>query len=86
MTADVALNMDLMKLYPFCRLSRSANILIMPALHSANISSKILQEIGGGNLIGPILSGLEHQVQVIQMGSSVSEILNIAAFAAANVT
>ncbi|PIR38926.1 MAG: NADP-dependent malic enzyme, partial [Alphaproteobacteria bacterium CG11_big_fil_rev_8_21_14_0_20_39_49] len=82
MCADVALNKDLLKLYPFCKLSGPANVLIMPALHSANISSKLLQELGGGTVIGPILCGLEKTVQVVQMGASVPEILNLAAFAA----
>ena len=85
MGADVALNPDLMKLYPFCRLTGSANVLIMPALHSANISSKLLQELGGGSVIGPILCGLEKSVQILQMGASVPEILNLAAFAAIHV-
>jgi malate dehydrogenase (oxaloacetate-decarboxylating)(NADP+) len=84
MAADVALNPELMKLYPFCRLSGSANVLIMPALHSANISSKLLQELGGGTVIGPMLIGLEKPVQIVQMGASVSEILNMAALATVN--
>jgi malate dehydrogenase (oxaloacetate-decarboxylating)(NADP+) len=83
MSPDVALNPELMKLYPFCRLSAPANVLIMPALHSASISSKLLQELGGGTLIGPMLIGLEKPVQIVQMGSNVSEILNMAALAAA---
>jgi len=82
MSADVALNPDLLKLYPFCRLSAPANVLIMPALHSANISSKLLQELGGGSVIGPFLTGLEKPVQIIQMGATVSEILNLTALAA----
>jgi len=56
---DVALNYELMQArYPFCRLSGPANVLIMPALHSANISAKLLQHLGGGTVIGPILMGL----------------------------
>ncbi len=82
MGPDVALNPELMKLYPFCRLSGPANVLIMPALHSANISSKLLQELGGGTAIGPMLIGLEKPVQIVRMGATVSEILNMAAFAA----
>lgn len=82
MAADVALNPELLKLYPFCRLSGPANVLIMPALHSANISSKLLQALGDGTVIGPMLIGLEKPVQIVQMSSSVSEILNTAAFAA----
>ncbi len=84
MSADVAVNHDLMKIYPFCRLSGPANVLIMPALHSANIASKLLQELGGGTVIGPILCGLEKSVQVLQMGATVSEILNVTALAAAD--
>ena len=81
-SADVALNPDLMKLYPFCRLSAPANVLIMPALHSANIASNLLQELGGGSIIGPILTGLEKSAQVMPMGSTSNEILNFAALAA----
>ena len=82
MSVDVALDPELMKLYPFSRLSGPANILVMPALHSANISSKLMQELGGGTLIGPMLLGLEKPVQILQMGSTVAEILNVAALAA----
>ena len=82
-TAEIAINHNLMKkLYPFSRLTKSANLLIMPALNSANISTQLLKEIGGGMVIGPILSGLEKSVQVIPMGSTVTDILNLAAFAA----
>jgi malate dehydrogenase (oxaloacetate-decarboxylating)(NADP+) len=81
MQANVALNPELLKLYPFVRLSQPANILIMPALHSANIASKLLQELGGGRLIGPIFCGAKEPIQIVQMGSSESDILNMAAFA-----
>jgi malate dehydrogenase (oxaloacetate-decarboxylating)(NADP+) len=65
MQASIALDGDLMRqLYPFCRLSGPANVLIMPALHSANISAKVLQKIGGGTLIGPLLIGLSKPAQV----------------------
>jgi malate dehydrogenase (oxaloacetate-decarboxylating)(NADP+) len=83
MSADVALDHDLMKrLYPFCRLSGPANVLIMPALHAANIGAKLLQKMGGGQLIGPLLIGLDKPAQVVQMGASVSDIVNAAALAA----
>ncbi len=82
MSADVALNKDLLALYPFCRLSAPANVLIMPALHSANIASKLLQELGGGTLIGPLLVGMEKPAQIVKMSASVSEILTIAALGA----
>src|SRR5947207_15617906 len=55
MAADVALNPELMATYPFCRLSGPANVLIMPAFHSASISTKLLQELGGATVIGPLL-------------------------------
>ncbi|MGE4220874.1 MAG: phosphate acyltransferase, partial [Alphaproteobacteria bacterium] len=83
MQADVALNHSLMRrLYPFCRLSGPANILVMPALHSANIAAKMLQEIGGGTVIGPVLLGLSKPVQVVQMGATVNDIVNSAVLAA----
>lgn len=82
MQADVALNPDLMKNYPFCRLSGPANVLIMPALHTANTSYKILRELGGGSVIGPLLIGMSKPVQILPMNSTVSEIVNIAALAA----
>ncbi len=80
--ADVALNVDLHELYPFCRLSGPANVLVMPALHSANISTKLLQELGGGTLVGPLLMGLEKPVQIVPLGATVSDIVNFATFAA----
>ncbi len=83
MTADVAVNYELMKkLYPFSRLSEEANLLIMPALNSANISTQLIKSLGGGMVLGPILNGLKKSVQVIPMGSTVTDILNLAAFAA----
>jgi malate dehydrogenase (oxaloacetate-decarboxylating)(NADP+) len=82
MSADVALNKELMSLYPFCKLTAPANILIMPALHSAHIASNLLQELSDGVAIGPILSGLSKPAQIAQMSASVSEIMNLAALAA----
>ena len=82
MSADVALDPELMALYPFCRLSGPANVLIMPALHTAHISSKLLQQLGGGTVIGPLLIGLSRPVQIVPMNATVSDILNIAAIAA----
>ena len=82
MSADVALNPDLKEVYPFSRLSGPANVLVMPALHSANISSKLLQELGGGTVIGPILVGLSKPVQIAAMGASVGDLVNMAALAA----
>lgn len=81
-TADVALNMDKMSKYPFCRLTAPANILICPGLHSASIATKLLEEVGNCTVVGPILDGFEKSVQIITMRSSVNDILNIAAIAA----
>ena len=82
MSVDVALDPELMKLYPFCRLSGPANVLIMPALHTAHISSRLLHQLGGGTVIGPILLGLSRPVQILQKSASVSDMLNLAALAA----
>ena len=83
MAADTALNFDLMqRLYPFSRLTGPANVLVMPGLHSANISTKLLQEMAGGTVIGPILIGLSKPVQVVQMGATVNDIITLAALAA----
>ena len=82
MAADVALNTKAMELYPFCRLTEPANVLVMPAIHSASISTKLLQELGGSNLVGPLLVGLSKPIQIIPTGSKVSEIINLAAIAA----
>ncbi len=82
MAANVALNKELMSLYPFSRLSGPANILIMPALHSAHIASNLLQELVEGVTIGPILMGFDKPVQITQMNATLSEILNLAAIAA----
>ena len=83
MTAEIALNYDLMKeRYPFCRLSGPANILIMPGLHSANISFKLMQQLGGGNVIGPMVLGSSHPFQIVQMGAHVNDVVTAAALAA----
>jgi malate dehydrogenase (oxaloacetate-decarboxylating)(NADP+) len=86
MSAEVALDHDLMKqLYPFCRLSGPANVLVMPALHSASIASQLLAKLGGGVVIGPLLMGLDKPVQIVPMGASVSDIITMAAIAASEV-
>jgi malate dehydrogenase (oxaloacetate-decarboxylating)(NADP+) len=86
MAADVALNRRAMAQYPFCRLTDTANVLIMPAIHSASISTKMLQELGGGTVIGPILVGLSKPVQIAALGASDSDLVNMAALAAFDVT
>jgi malate dehydrogenase (oxaloacetate-decarboxylating)(NADP+) len=84
MAADVALNPKVMEQYPFCRLSGTANVLVMPAFHSASISTKMLEELGGSTVIGPLLVGLDKSVQIVSMGAKDSDIVNMAAIAAYN--
>jgi malate dehydrogenase (oxaloacetate-decarboxylating)(NADP+) len=86
MAADVALNMDLREAYPFCRLSGPANVLVMPAFHSAAISTKMLQELGGATVIGPILVGLDRSVQIVPLSANDAQLVNMAALAAFNVS
>jgi malate dehydrogenase (oxaloacetate-decarboxylating)(NADP+) len=86
MAADVALNRRAMALYPFCRLTDTANVLIMPAFHSASISTKMLQELGGGTVVGPVLVGLSKPVQIVSLGSSDTDLVNMAALAGFDVT
>ena len=81
-TATVALDPDAAALYPFCRLGGPANVLIMPGLYSASISSRLLQKLGGGTVIGPILVGLGKPVQVVRMDATVSDLVNQAVLAA----
>ncbi len=85
MSADVALNRELMAAYPFCRLSDAANVLVMPAFHSASISTKMLQELGGATVIGPLIVGLDKAVQIVPLGARDSDIVNMAALAAFNI-
>jgi malate dehydrogenase (oxaloacetate-decarboxylating)(NADP+) len=83
MTADVALDHELMKrVYPFCRLTGPANVLIMPSLHAANIAAKLLQNIGSITMIGPLLNGLKQPAQILRMGATVSDIVTMAVLAA----
>ena len=83
MTADIALDYDLMQSrYPFSRLTGPANILVMPGLHSANISFKLMQQLGGGSVIGPMILNGEYPFQIIPMSASVSDLVNAAALAA----
>jgi malate dehydrogenase (oxaloacetate-decarboxylating)(NADP+) len=82
MAADVALNRSLMAHYPFCRLSDTANVLVMPAFHAASISTKMIKELAGATLIGPIVVGLSHSVQICTFGATDADIVNMAALAA----
>lgn len=85
MTADVALNPRVMAQYPFCRLTGPANVLVVPARHSSSISVKLLQEMGGATVIGPILSGIEKSVQLCATTSTETDILHMAVMAACKV-
>ncbi|MEO1749975.1 MAG: phosphate acyltransferase, partial [Pseudomonadota bacterium] len=84
MSADVALNAEVMAQYPFCRLSGPANVLVMPAFHSASIATKMLQELGGSTVLGPLLVGFEKSVQIVSLTSRDTDIVNMAAVAAYN--
>ena len=86
MAADVALNRELMvSTYPFCRLTGPANVLVMPAFHSASISTKMLQELGGSTVIGPLIVGLDKPVQIVPLGAKDADLVNMAALAAFNI-
>jgi malate dehydrogenase (oxaloacetate-decarboxylating)(NADP+) len=85
MAPDVALNPRVMANYPFCRLSGPANVLIMPGLQSANLSAKLLRELGGDSVIGPVLLGLNRPVQVATMASAASELVTLAVLAAGGI-
>jgi malate dehydrogenase (oxaloacetate-decarboxylating)(NADP+) len=83
MQADMALDYKLLKsTYPFARLTGPANVLVMPGLHSAHISSRLMQSLGGVTVIGPVIDGLAKPVQIVQMGATVSDLVNHAALAA----
>ena len=82
MQPDVALNPIYQDIYPFSKIVGNANILIMPALHSAAISTKLMKVFGGGKLIGPLLIGLGSPIEVAPLRASTSEILNLASIAA----
>ena len=85
MAPDVALNPALMKHYPFSRLSGPANVLVMPGLQSANISAKLLRELGGERMIGPMLINMEHSVQIASMTASAGDLMTLAVLAAAGI-
>ncbi len=83
MQANIALDYDLMRrLFPFCRLSGPANVLIMPALHSANIATKLVQAGNLGNVIGPFLIGLSRPAQIVRLGATVNDLVIAAVLAA----
>jgi malate dehydrogenase (oxaloacetate-decarboxylating)(NADP+) len=82
MNVDVALNPDMRELYPFSRLSEPANVLVMPALHSASIATSLLTTAGGATVIGPVLTGLSKPIQIAPLGGTVSDIVTYATLAA----
>ena len=85
MTVDVALNPVAQAHYPFSRLTGPANVLVVPARHSASISVKLMQEMAGATVIGPILSGIDKPIQICSTVSTVNDILNMAVIAACKV-
>jgi len=85
MPPDVALNPEMQKFYPFSRLTGPANVLVMPGLQTANISAKLLRELGGDAVIGPVLVGMKHQVQIAPMTASASELVTLAVLAAGGI-
>jgi len=83
MAPDVALNAEMQKrFYPFSRLSGPANILVMPGLQSASLSTKLLRELGGESVLGPYMLGLERPVQIAPMTASASDLVMLAVLAA----
>ena len=85
MAPDVALNPRVMRNYPFSRLSGPANVLVMPGLQSANLSAKLLRELGGDSVIGPVLLGMSAPIQVAAMASTASELVTLAVLAAGGI-
>lgn len=85
MTVDVALNAQAMAQYPFSRLTGPANVLVVPARHSASISVKLMQEMAGATVIGPILTGIDKSIQICSTVSTSNDILNMAVLAACKV-
>ena len=82
MQPDVALNPKFQSAYSFSKIVGNANVLVMPSIHAAAVSTKMLKELGGGKVIGPLLIGLAQPIEVAPLRSSSSEILNLASIAA----
>jgi len=85
MAPDAALNRKVMELYPFSRLSGPANVLIMPGLQSANLSAKLLRELGGETMVGPMMIGSEKPVQIAPMTAIAPDLLTLAVLASAGI-
>lgn len=83
MAADVALDPALRaKLYPFCRLTGPANVLIMPGIHAAHILTRAVPQLTSSTVIGPLLTGLSHSAQIVPMQAGVNQIVDVACLAA----
>jgi malate dehydrogenase (oxaloacetate-decarboxylating)(NADP+) len=82
MSPDVALEPSIRALYPFCRLTGDANVLVVPGLHSAHIAARLAHHLGGGTTIGPLLIGMEKPVQIVAMDATSSQIVDLACLAA----
>jgi malate dehydrogenase (oxaloacetate-decarboxylating)(NADP+) len=82
MSPDVALEPAMRALYPFCRLTGPANVLVMPGLQSAHITSRLAPRLGAGSTIGPLLIGMQYPAQIVAMDASVSQIVDVACLAA----
>jgi malate dehydrogenase (oxaloacetate-decarboxylating)(NADP+) len=85
MSPDVALDPAMARIYPFSRLTGPANVLVMPGLQTANISAKLLKELGGGAVIGPVLVGMDKQVQIASMTATASELVTLGVLAAGQI-
>ena len=85
MPPDVALNPKMQKVYPFSRLTGPANVLIMPGLQTANIAAKLLKELGGDAMIGPMLVGMQKPVQIASMTATASDLVTLAVLAAGGI-
>ncbi len=85
MTVDVALNAQAQAAYPFSRLTGPANILVVPARHSASISVKLMQEMGDATVVGPILAGVDKPIQICSSTSTANDILNMAVLASCDI-
>ena len=85
MTVDVALNPSQQEAYPFQRLTGPANILVVPARHSASISTKLMQEMADATVIGPILAGIDQNIQICSTASTANDIVNMAILAACKI-
>jgi malate dehydrogenase (oxaloacetate-decarboxylating)(NADP+) len=85
MPPDVALNPALQRVYPFSRLTGPANVLVMPGLQTANISAKLLRELGGDAVIGPVLVGMNQQVQIAPMTATASDLVTLAVLGAGGI-